>query len=132
MASKKVWIVGGCLVVVAGAVAYLSSNSSTPGKDAAGTIVEVSRTHTDSTAPATADQAATPAPAAGTADAAAAADAAKGETAGNASAAADAADAAGGNGATQHGKSMHGSDHGGYHGGYHGSDHGTADRGSSH
>jgi len=102
MASKKVWIVGGCLVVVIGVVAYVSNNSATAGKDAAGTIVEASRTHTDSTpAPATADQAATPAPAT-TPDAAAAADAAKGDAGVNAPAAADAADAAGGNGVMAH------------------------------
>jgi hypothetical protein len=103
MVGKKVWIVGAGLVVVIGVVAYVSNNSVPAGKDAAGTIVEVSRTHTDSTPPvATADQAAIPAPATTTPDAAAAADAAKGEAGGSASAAADAADAAGGNGMMAH------------------------------
>jgi hypothetical protein len=103
MASRKVWIVGGCLVVVIGAAAYLNSNSTPAGKDAAGTVVEVSRTHTDSaTPPAVADQAAIPTPAAGAPDAAAAANAAKGDAGSNAPAAADAADAAGGNSAMMH------------------------------
>jgi len=39
MASRKVWIVGGCLVLVIGAVAYLNGNSAPAGKDAAGSIV---------------------------------------------------------------------------------------------
>ena len=51
MSSKKIWIIGGALVVAIGAVAYLSSNSGSAGKDAAGTIVEATRATADSPAP---------------------------------------------------------------------------------
>src|SRR3984885_15245526 len=94
MSSKKIWIIGGALVVAIGAVAYLSSNSGSAGKDAAGTIVEATRATADSPAPvATADQSATQTPAASTPDATAAAEAAKGAAGADAAAASDAADA---------------------------------------
>jgi hypothetical protein len=43
MSSSKLWIIGGALVVAIGAVAYLSSNSVTVGKQAAGTMVKADR-----------------------------------------------------------------------------------------
>jgi len=106
MSSKKVLIVGGCLVVVIGAAAYLGNKSAPAGMDAAGTIVEANRAHADSSTPAaTPDQTATPAPATPASDSAAA-DAAKGSANVDAAAAADAADAAGGNGARASARSV--------------------------
>jgi hypothetical protein len=43
MSSQKLWIIGGALVVAVGAVAYLSNNSVTLGKQAAGTMIKVDR-----------------------------------------------------------------------------------------
>jgi hypothetical protein len=48
MASKTVWIVGGVVVVI-GAIAYLSYSKAPAGKDAAGTIVEAKRARSDGT-----------------------------------------------------------------------------------
>jgi hypothetical protein len=111
------WIVGGCLVVAIGAVAYLTNNSAPASKDTAGTIVAAKRSVADGTATKflhefwaanspTTDQSA----ARTTAGDAAAAETAKGKAGSNAADAADAANAAGGN---EHGSSNHGgSDHG--------------------
>jgi hypothetical protein len=87
MASKTVWIAGG-IVVAIGAIAYLSHNKAPAGKDAAGTIVEAKRAHSDGT------NSFNPAPTASTNDASSA-EAANAAADADAAKAADAAAAAG-------------------------------------
>ena len=51
MTSKRLWIIGGCLIVAIGAVAYMTNNSAPAGQDAAGTLAEANRAHADVPAP---------------------------------------------------------------------------------
>jgi hypothetical protein len=95
MTSKKLWIIGGCLIVAIGAVAYMTNNSASAGKDAAGTLVEANRAHADAPTPAPGTDT-TQAPDPGSTDAA---DAAKGQTGVDPAAASDAAAAGNGDGA---------------------------------